>query len=175
MPESNQSTKSLVQTMYQELRQVARNHLRRERPDHTLQATALVNEAFMRLKPDRIQEGWTSRSHFRRAASEAMRRILVDHARAKLTAKRGGDRERQPLADIPVELPLPPEDLLAIHESLDRFAEEDPVKAELVKLRVFAGMNQKAAAASLGLPKSTADRFWSYAKVRLVALMNSHS
>ena len=120
---------------------------------------------------DGKEQKFENSGHFFAAAAEAMRRILVDHARAKLTAKRGGDKARHPLADVPVELPLPPDDLLEIHECLDRFAEEDPVKAELVKLRVFAGMSQSAAAAELDLSKSTADRYWAYAKVKLTSMI----
>jgi len=171
MPPASNSTDSLLAMLYDELRNVAGRQLRGERVDHTLQATALVNEAYLRLKPDRAADGWASKSQFLRAAAEAMRRILVDHARAKLAAKRGGPNAQQSFSQIPIELPLPPDELLAIHECLDRLAEEDPIKAELVILRVFGGMSHQEAASSLGLPRSTADRHWSYAKVRLVSMM----
>lgn len=168
----NQSTDSLLETLYSELRGIARNQLAGERPDHTLQATALVHEVAMKLGDFSDATGWESRSHFLRTAAEGMRRILVDHARARLAAKRGGQRYREEFYDIPVELPLPSEEILAVHECLDRFAEEDPVKAELVKLRIFAGLSHQEAAAELGLSRPTADRYWAYAKVRLYALMH---
>ncbi len=173
MKASNPSTDSLLQTLYIELRQIAQRQLSRERISHTLQATALVNEAYLRLKPDRLDEGWKSKSQFLRAASEAMRRILVDHARAKLAVKRGGRLSEQEFREVPIELPLPADKLLAIHECLDKLAAEDSVKAELVKLRVFAGMSQKEASFALGLTKSTADRHWAYAKVRLMSMMQT--
>lgn len=165
------STDSLLQSLYNELRQVALRQLSGERIDHTLQATALVNEAYLRLRPDRVEDGWGSKSQFLRAAAEAMRRILVDHARAKLALKRNGGGTKQPLADIPIELPLPADELLSVHECLDLFEQEDATKAELVKLRVFAGMSHQEAAGALGLSRATADRYWAYAKVRLMSMM----
>lgn len=167
----SQSTDSLLETLYSELRNIARNKLVGERPDHTLQATALVHEVALKLGDYSNAPGWESRSHFLRTAAEGMRRILVDHARARLAAKRGGQRHREQFHDIPVELPLPSEEILAIHECLDRFAEEDPVKAELVKLRVFAGLSHQEAATELGISRQTADRYWSYAKVRLYSML----
>lgn len=101
-----------------------------------------------------------------------MRRILVDSARAKLTKKRGSGRERSELRSIPVELPLPPEELLGIHECLDQFSAEDPIKAELVKLRVFGGLSHQEAAQMLDLSRATADRYWAYAKARIMSLMS---
>jgi RNA polymerase sigma factor (TIGR02999 family) len=165
------STDELLESLYTELRKVAVNKLRSERPDHTLQATALVNEAFVKLQ-SRAEQTWQSRSHFMRRAAEAMRRILVDHARAKLAAKRGGQCERELAEDFPVELPLPLEEVVAIHECLDKFAEEDPVKAELVKLRIFAGLSHQEAAQELGISRKTADRYWAYARIRLYAMIH---
>ena len=101
-----------------------------------------------------------------------MRQVLVDHAKARLRHKRGGGQLVQRFADIPVDLPLPFEEIVAIHECLDKFAEEDPVKADLVKLRVFAGLGHAEAAAELGISRQTADRYWSFAKLRLYTLIN---
>jgi len=166
------STDALLQTLYSELRRLASQQLASERPDHTLQPTALVNEVCLRLYERPVGEDWQSRSHFLRTAAEAMRRILVDHARSRLAVKRGGGRRRHPMQDIPVELPLPSEELVAIHEVLDRFEQEDPVKAELVKLRIFAGLSHGETAEALGISRQTADRYWAYAKVRLYALIS---
>ncbi len=166
------TTDQLLEMLYVELRSMARQKLLRERPDHTLQATALVNEVYLKLRGEHETSGWSSRSHFLRAAAETMRRILVDSARAKLTQKRGGACERSELLPIPVELPLPPEELLGIHECLDRFSAEDPVKAELVKLRVFGGLTHQEAAEMLDLSRATADRYWAYAKARMMSLMS---
>lgn len=166
------STGALLQTLYAELKQIAHRQLAGERPDHTLQATALVHEVCLRLNARPADADWQSRSHFLRTASEAMRRILVDHARRHLAAKRGGRNRNEPVDDLPIELPLPPEELIAIHECLDRFELEDPVKAQLVKLRVFGGFSHREAAETLGLSRQTADRYWSYAKVRLRAMLS---
>ncbi len=167
----SRSTDSLVETLYSELRDVAENKLRNERADHTLQATALVNEVFLKLKDRPEASNWASRSHFMRMAAEAMRRILVDHARLRLAQKRGGEHQRESLRDVPVELPLPSEEIIAIHECLDQFAAEDPVKAELVKLRVFAGLTHQEAAEELGISRQTADRYWAYARARLFSMI----
>jgi RNA polymerase sigma factor (TIGR02999 family) len=167
----NRSTDSLLETLYSELRDIAQNKLRSERSGHTLQATALVNEVFVKLNK-RSQANWQSRSHFMRVAVEAMRRILVDHARARLARKRGRAQQIKSLRDIPIEMPLPCEEIIAIHECLDNFAAEDPVKAQLVKLRIFAGFSHKEAAEELGISRQTADRYWAYAKVRLYAMIN---
>jgi len=165
------STESLLETLYSELRQLAQQKLGNERPDHTLQATALINEAFIKLCDRPTGADWASQSHFLRVAAEAMRRILVDHARARLAQKRGGGVRCQAAGDFPIELPLPPDEIIAIHECLDRFAAEDPIKAELVKLRVFAGLSHQEAAEQLEISRQTADRYWAYAKVRLYSMM----
>ena len=166
------STDSMLKMMFSELRVIAQRQLKTERSDHTLQATALVHEVFIKFKGQQNQADWRSRSHFVRTAAEAMRQVLVDHARARSSRKRGGDQIVQRFADIPVDLPLPSDEILAIHECLEAFAEEDPVKADLVKLRVFAGLSHKEAAAELGISRQTADRYWSYAKLRLYTLIN---
>jgi RNA polymerase sigma factor (TIGR02999 family) len=166
------STDVLLQTVYTELKQVARKQLTAERADHTLQATALVNEVCLRMYARPVGVDWQSRSHFLRTAAEAMRRILVDHARHRLAAKRGGRNKREPVEDLPIELPLSPEELISIHDCLDRFELEDPVKAQLVKLRVFGGFSHQEAAEALGFSRQTADRYWKYAKVRLRAMLS---
>jgi len=166
------STDSLFHSLYPELKQIASGRMFQERADHTLQATAVVHEAYFRLCRERRHEGWESRSQFLSAASEAMRRILVDHARARIALKRGGGKREQMVAEPVFELPLPAEEIIAIHEVLDRFAEEDPEKAELVKLRVFAGLGHQEAAEMLGISRATADRHWAYAKLRLYTMIH---
>ncbi len=173
MADQGKSTDSLVETLYTELRQLAAAKMRNERVQNSLQTTALVHEVYLKLNQQHYTQGWSSKSHFLRVAADAMRRILVDHARARLAWKRGGKDQIQPLREVPIALPMEPADLLAIHESLDLLAQEDEVKAELVKLRVFGGLNQKEAAEALGLAKATADRYWAFAKARLVRLMKS--
>ena len=156
----------LLPLVYGELRQMAARRMAGERAGHTLQATALVHEAWLRLGADG-QPDWQSRAHFFAAAGEAMRRILVEHARRKLSAKRGGGAERQELDDSALILAAPPDELLAVHEALDNLAKEDPAAAELVKLRYFVGMTMEEAATALGLAKRTAENIWTYARVWL--------
>lgn len=168
---SRRSTDSLFNSLYSELKQIASGRMLDERADHTLQSTAVVHEAYFRLCRERREEGWGSRSQFLSAASEAMRRILVDHARARMALKRGGKNREEEFAEPAFEFALPPEEIIAIHEVLDRFAEEDPQKAELVKLRVFAGLGHQEAAEVLGITRATADRHWAYAKLRLFTLI----
>jgi RNA polymerase sigma factor (TIGR02999 family) len=154
----------LLPLVYAELRRLAAAQMAREKPGHTLDATALVHEAFLRLVGD---QAFANRRHFFAAAAEAMRRILVESARRKRRRKRGGDRRR---ADGDLDaLPAPAADdrLLALNEAFDRFTAQDPAKAELVKLRWFAGMHLDDAAALLGISPSTADRWWSYARAWL--------
>ena len=164
----------LFPLIYQELRRLARARMDQERPDHTLQATALVHEAYLRLVGD--QQNWENRGHFFAAAAEAMRRILVDQARRKQAAKRGGDRQRQPLDSDLVICPSnirPVDDLLALDEALNKLTAEDPPKAELVKLRYFAGLTLEQASQALGISHNTADRWWAYAKAFLYQEINS--
>jgi RNA polymerase sigma factor (TIGR02999 family) len=137
-----------------------------EAPGHTLQATALVHEAWLRLAGPN-PPNWQNRAHFFAAAAEAMRRILVDHARRKQSLKRGGRSERVELHEAAIVLAAPPDELLAINEALDKLAEKDPPAAELVKLRYFVGMTMDEAAAALGLAPRTAARLWTYARVWL--------
>jgi RNA polymerase sigma factor (TIGR02999 family) len=154
----------LLPLVYDELRKLAAAQLAGEKPGQTLDATALVHEAYVRLVGD---HPFTDRRHFFRVAAEAMRRILIDRARRKRRTRHGGDRERVPLSDVEIAAQVPAEELLALDEALDRFAARDPVKAELVKLRYFAGLSEEAAAA-LGISRATASRYWNYARAWLI-------
>ncbi len=156
----------LLDVVYAELRALAAAKLAQEAPGHTLQPTALVHEAWMRLAGDERRD-WKSRRYFFGACAEAMRRILVERARAKGRLKRGGDRERVELEDVAGEDPLAALDLLALDEALAKLAAEDPDKAELVKLRFFAGLTLDQVAATLGVSPATADRHWAYARAFL--------
>lgn len=158
---------SQIQDLYETLRGLARRLMMGERTDHTLQATALAHEAILRLRGTSVS---ADPERFLAQATEAMRRVLIDHARARLTQKRGGEWQRLPLSAGHAASGISPEQLVAVHECLDRFAEEDPVKAELVKLRVFGGLSRREAAAALGLSRATADRYWAYARLRLYVL-----
>jgi RNA polymerase sigma factor (TIGR02999 family) len=159
----------LLALVYHELRQLAAARLSKERPGHTLQATALVHEAYLRLVGALEPQAWDNRGHFFAAAAEAMRRILVDAARQKQSLKRGGDFQRQ---DAEIAAGDGSEDavnVLAVDEALQSLANEDPVKAELVKLRFFAGLTMAECAAALGISTATADRYWHYARAWLAA------
>jgi RNA polymerase sigma factor (TIGR02999 family) len=159
----------LLPLVYAELRRLARARMAQERGEHTLQATALVHEAYLRLVDDGANR-WDSRGHFFAAAAEAMRRILIEHARRKNSLKQGGARKQLELdADLPaIASPCDDvEDLLALNDALDRLATEDPAKAELVKLLYFCGLNLEEAGAALGMSRTTAYRHWTYARAWL--------
>ena len=143
-----------------------------EKPGQTLQATALVHEAYIRLVDAEKARGWDSRGHFFAAAAEAMRRILVDNARRKASPMHGGDRKRVELNDICSATSVDPEDLLAIDEALIKLAEVNPSKAELVRLRFFAGRSIPDAAKILGISTATAERQWRYARSWLYCELN---
>jgi RNA polymerase sigma factor (TIGR02999 family) len=162
-----QAVEQLWSLVYNELRQLAAAQLAQEKPGQTLQATALVHEAYLRLVGDRSRVAWDNRRHFFAAAAEAMRRILIDKARRKKSMKHGGDRQREPLDVNRLRAPTLSEDLLALDEALTRLAEHDPVKAELVKLRYFGGLTLDQAAAALNISSATADRYWAYARAWL--------
>ena len=149
--------------VYDELRRLAAAKLLTEAPGHTLDATALVHEAWLKLANASVE--WQDRTHFFRTAATAMRRILVDRARAKLTAKRGEGAGRVELIDLAA--PLPDPELIALDEALTRFAEVKPDHAKLVELRFFAGMTGDDAAAAIGVSPATADRLWRYARAWL--------
>jgi RNA polymerase sigma factor (TIGR02999 family) len=156
----------LLPLVYDELRRLAAAKLAREKPGQTLDATALVHEAFLRLVGDRHFNG---RGHFFGAAAEAIRRILVENARRKNAAKRGGARRRVDLDAACLVTDAPGDDLAAIDEALTRLTELDPVRAELVKLRFFAGLTMPEAAAALGLSLATVERYWTFARTWLYA------
>jgi RNA polymerase sigma factor (TIGR02999 family) len=157
----------LLPLVYEELRKLAAARMADEAPGNTLNATALVHEAYLRLVGPADATRWDSRGHFFAAAAEAMRRILVESARRKAAARHGGGRARIELAPDLAAAPEPREDLLALDEALDRLAAEDPLKADLVKLRYFAGLTLPDAAAALGLSERTAGRHWAYARAWL--------
>jgi RNA polymerase sigma factor (TIGR02999 family) len=161
----------LLPLVYDELRRLAARKMDRERPGQTLSATALVHEAYIRLVDRDREQHWQGRGHFFAAAAEAMRRILVENARHKAALKCGGGRERHPLDEALCVTPEPREDLLALDEALERLARVDPTKAELVKLRYFAGLTVDQAAQALGLSTSTAERSWVYARAWLLSAM----
>jgi RNA polymerase sigma factor (TIGR02999 family) len=172
------AAEQLLPLVYDELRKLAAQRLAQERPGQTLQATALVHEAYLRLVGGAETQDWDGRRHFFAAAAEAMRRILIDRARHKQTRKAGGGRRRLDLDDIEPALDEENGDrLLALDEALRQLEAEDPRKAELVKLRFFAGLTAEQAAAALGVSTSTAEKDWAYARSWLrVAIdhMSSH-
>ena len=162
----------LLPRVYHELRRLATQKLAQERPGQTLQATALVHEAYLRLVGDGEERHWDGRGHFFAAAAEAMRRILVNRAQEKRCLKRGGGWKRVELNALAVVDDASDEDLIAIDEALDRLAKESPVCAQLVKLRFFAGLTLGETAASLGLAGRTTDRYWAYARARLYEMLS---
>lgn len=157
----------LLPLVYEELRRAAAEKLTREKPGQTLTATALVHEAYLRLVESEKSRHWNSRAHFFAAASEAMRRILVDQAKRKLTRKHGGDRDREDLDMAILMAPGVSDEVLAVNEALASLAAVDAQAAELVKLRYFAGMSIPEAAEVLGISARSADRLWAYARAWL--------
>jgi RNA polymerase sigma factor (TIGR02999 family) len=164
-----QAAEKLLPLVYQELRRLAAQRLAREAPGHTLQTTDLVHEAYVRLVDEGGQPQWDSRAHFFAAAAEAMRRILVDNARRKKRRKHGGGHQRVELEAAAFLAKAPTQDLEALDEALDKLAEEDPAKAELVKLRFFAGLTMPEIAQVLKISLATAERHWTYARTWLFA------
>jgi RNA polymerase sigma factor (TIGR02999 family) len=162
-----QAAAQLLPLVYDELRQLAAQKLAREKPGQTLEATALVHEAYLRLVDVEKVRHWNSRGHFFAAAAEAMRRILVDNARRKHAQKRGGRAKRVDLDAIELADRPASDKLLALEDALIRLTDKDPVKGELVKLRYFAGLTTQEAAAILGISTATADRYWAYARAWL--------
>jgi RNA polymerase sigma factor (TIGR02999 family) len=156
----------LLPAVYDELRRLAAFKLSQERPGNTLQATALVHEAYLRLV-GADTPNWQGHTHFVNAAAEAMRRILVDSARHRQSLKRGGGRQKVDLEGVEVALDAESDDLIALDEALSQLAEEDPAKAKLVQLRYFAGLTIEQAAEALDMSVSTAKRHWAYAKAWL--------
>ena len=168
----SQAAEKLLPLVYDELRKLAAAKMTNEKPGQTLQATALVHDAYIRLVDVEKAQHWNSRGHFFAAAAEAMRRILVDQARRKRRPKHGGDHERVPLNELFLSLTDARADqLLAIEEALQKLEAESPEKAQLVKLRYFAGFSHQDAANALGISRATTDRYWCYAKVFLYCEM----
>jgi RNA polymerase sigma factor (TIGR02999 family) len=162
----------LLPVVYQELRKLAAQKLAQEKPGQTLQATALVHEAYLRLVDVDQTQHWDSRSHFFAAAAEAMRRILIDQARRKRRPKHGGDRKRVDLNEALSLNEAPGDDLLALDEALEKLAHDEPAKAELVKLHYFAGLSLEEAGLVLGISQRTAKRHWGYARAWLYAAIS---
>jgi RNA polymerase sigma factor (TIGR02999 family) len=163
----SEASEQLLPLVYDELRKLAAQRLSREKPGQTLQATALVHEAYLRLVGPSDDRRWDNRGHFFAAAAEAMRRILVEAARRKRREKHGGDRNRVPLDDIAQAAPDRRHDLLALDAALTRLATEDSQAARLVELRHFAGLTTAEAAQALEISPRTADRIWAYARAWL--------
>jgi RNA polymerase sigma factor (TIGR02999 family) len=159
---------SLWAIVYEELRKLAARELAREEPGQTLQATALVHEAYVRLVGNGASPRWTDRRHFFMAAAKAMRNILVDNARRKKATKRGGNLRRDEVEPDSLHSTVASDDLLALDEALERLASTEPEVAELVKLRYFAGLSIPQAAATLGIAPRTANSWWAYARAWLL-------
>jgi RNA polymerase sigma factor (TIGR02999 family) len=166
-----QAAELLLPLVYDELRKLAAQRLAQEKPGQTLQATALVHEAYVRLVGTEPAQHWNNRTHFFRAAAEAMRHILVDCARQKESQKRGGAWKQVDLERAAEVVQEPPDGVVAVHEALDLLAAHDPEKAELVKLRFFVGLSVEEAADVVGISRATADRYWRYAKTWLYCAM----
>jgi len=164
----------ILPLVYEELRQLAGQKLAREHPGQTLQATALVHEAWLRLGGD-DQPDWKNRAHFFAAAAEAMRRILIDNARRKSYLRHGGGKERVNFDDLELAAAMDDEQLLGLNEALDQLAEHDAQKAELVKLRFFTGLTNEQVAQVLGISEPTVKRHWAYARAWLFRRMQPHS
>jgi RNA polymerase sigma factor (TIGR02999 family) len=160
------ASNELLSLVYGELRRLAASKMASEAPGQTLQATALVHEAWLRLTNDQKRQ-WNNRTHFFAAAAEAMRRILVDNARRKRTERHGGGHQRVEMFEIAYPEAQNDDQILAVSDALEKFAAEDKQKAELVKLRYFIGMTIEEAAAALGISAPTAKRYWAYARAWL--------
>lgn len=161
------ASEQLLPLVYEELRRLAAVKMAHEKPGQTLQATALVHEAYLRLVDVQQAQQWNSRGHFFAAAAEAMRRILVDQARRKHSQKRGAELQRLPMENAEIAVPEPSVDLLAVNEAIDRLGRMDQMAAGLVKLRYFTGLTVPQAAEALNISSTTADRYWAYARAWL--------
>jgi RNA polymerase sigma factor (TIGR02999 family) len=157
-----QASDQLLSLLYDELRRLAAEKLAQEQPGLTLQATALVHEAYLRLVD--VEQHWNSRGHFFAAAAEAMRRILIEQARHRKAAKRGGQAGREELHDSAIVAPVPDEDVLALNDALEHLTTVDPAAASLVRLRFFAGLNMTEAALAMGMSVRSAHNLWAYAR-----------
>jgi len=165
-PNEIQTTEQLLPLVYAELRRLAAHKMASENPGQTLQPTALVHEAWLKLGGEENRQ-WQNRNHFFAAAAEAMRRILTDNARRKLRVRHGGDQQRVELDENATAADSEADHILAINDALEKFAQIDPQRAELVKLRYFVGMNFAEAADVLGISEPTAKRYWSFARAWL--------
>jgi RNA polymerase sigma factor (TIGR02999 family) len=161
------ASEQLLPLVYEELRFLARQRLNNEKPGQTLQATALVHEAYLRLVGNDNDQSWDNRGHFFAAAAEAMRRIVVEIARRRGSLKQGGDWKRQTLTTENIEIPNNGIDILELDDALDHLASKDQIAADLVKLRFFTGLTQEDAAKALNIPRRSADRIWQYARAVL--------
>jgi RNA polymerase sigma factor (TIGR02999 family) len=164
-----QAAEELLPLVYEELRKLAAQKMAREAPGNTLQPTALVHEAWLRLAGPREGQAWENRAHFFGAAAEAMRRILIERARSKVRLRRGGAPERVPLEHVTLATEDDDETVLAIHEALDRLAARDELKAQIVKLRYFVGLTHDEIATALGIAEPTVRRHWAFARSWLYA------
>ena len=164
----------LLPLVYEQLRALAGRKMRQERPDQTLQATALVHEAYLRLVDTTKIQVWESRWHFFAAAAESMRRILVDNARSRARLKRGGGQQRVDLETLALTVDDPPDQPIELDEALTALAQEHPEKAQLVNLRYFGGLTHDEAAQAIGISTSTADRHWAFARAWLYRQMSSN-
>jgi RNA polymerase sigma factor (TIGR02999 family) len=169
------AAEQLLPLVYDELRRLAARKLAHEKPGQTLQATALVHDAYLRLVDAEKVQHWNSRGHFFAAAAEAMRRILVERARRKKRVRHGGEWQRVDLDEADVVCLLPPDDLLALHDALDRFAELDAAAADLVKVHCFAGLSVEEAGSALGMSRTTAYRHWTFARAWLFSQLGGES
>jgi len=166
------AAEQLLPLVYEELRRLAAHKMAGERPGQTLQATALVHEAWLRLGRDGDRQ-WPGRNYFFAAAAEAMRRILIEKARRKISARKAGLDQREDLAEVQIAVQAPSDELMAVHEALTDLEKEDAQVAELVKLRYFAGMTMPQAAEAMQLPLRSAERLWSFGKVFLKSRMRA--
>jgi RNA polymerase sigma-70 factor, ECF subfamily len=174
MADDRQSVDSLLPLVYQELRRLAASYLRRERPGQTLQPTALVNEAYLRLLKDR-PDRWQNRAHFCAIAAHSMRQILIERARARHAQKRGGERARVTLDDALVAGGERSIDLLALDEALERLAAMDPEQARLIELRFFGGLTVEETAEEMGISPATVKRHWAVARAWLARELEGHA
>ncbi len=160
------AAEELLPLVYDELRRLAAARMKNEATEHTLQPTALVHEVYLRLLRSEPPT-WENRRHFFSAAAEAMRRILIEHARSRDRLKRGGKAQREPPVEIAISPSVDLSEIIAVHEVLEEFEREMPEKAELVKLRYFAGLDEAAAAETLGISRATASRWWTFSRAWL--------
>ena len=163
----SQASDQLLPLVYDELRKLAAAKLASEKPGQTLQATALVHEAYLRLVGDSQSQSWDSRGHFFAAAAISMRRLLVDQARRKQRLRHGGDLQRVPVEDVDLPFDVPPQELLDLDDALTKLEQEAPEKAKAVQLRFFVGMNHEEVGTALGISAVTARRHWRYARAWL--------